>query len=126
MSQRNVSVTKKHMERYLPIMQQLDKEPNVSVLKTVEDDCLHFLVKCVSCFVNEHPKFRLLKKDRAEAKQKMHPYKKHFLSIGNNKHRNKIVKMVKKQNGRGLIISSLIAAAIPLITGFIQKMLKKK
>ena len=54
----------------------------------------------------------------------MLPYKKYFVTIANPNKKNNVLTAVKKQTGRGVILSSLIASAIPLISTILKKIIK--
>jgi len=99
---------------------------NIGDLKHYKKNQTKFICRCMKNILQEHPDFKLSKKNKVKLTKLMLPHKNKYRFIGDNKNLNKVHTMIKSQKGEGLIISSLIAAAIPLITKLVSKLVKKK
>ena len=117
-----MSIKKSQILKFGPRVHELVKQ-NVN-LSTLNKQTLKFLLSCISCLINNHPFFTLKNEEKAAVKEIMLPYKKYFVTIANPNKKNNVLTAVKKQTGRGVILSSLIASAIPLISTILKKILK--
>ena len=94
-----------------------------------ETECvINFLLKCLAAIIRKDPLMHehICSADRQTAKKLMYPFKNEYMHLANFKSHPKIIREIKSQKGTGIILSSLIAAAIPLITSLVESIVKKK
>jgi len=118
-------ISKKEIQKYLPDINRLNNCSNRHV-HSEHDNVIKFLIKCVKGIVENDAHFQLSNTEKNKAKKIMSPFKNEFRTIASSRKRGSIIKSMKQQHGRGVIISSLIAAAIPLISSLVSKLFKKK
>ena len=93
-----------------------------------ESECvINFLLKCIAAIIRKDPLMHehICSADKQTAKKLMYPFKNEYIHLANFKYHPKIIREIKSQKGTGIILSSLIAAAIPLITSLIESIVKK-
>ena len=117
-------IAKNDMIRYKPHLEQLSKHHPTSI-HNQDEKFVTFLVKALGGIVNNDV-LALTPAQKKKLRSIMMPFKDHFLLISNPKKRKENVTNIRKQYGSGLVISSLIAAAIPLISSLISKITNKK
>jgi len=94
-----------------------------------ENECvINFLLKCIAAIIKNDPLMHehICSADKQIAKKLMYPFKNEYLHLANFKYHPNVIQEIKSQKGTGIILSSLIAAAIPLITSLVESIMKKK
>lgn len=109
----------------LHALEGLSTRDQLCMMKNLDDSSINFLKNCLSCIVHDHPLLRLCGSDRKQALHILKREEKNLRYLVHEKNGTRVRGMIKKQKGKGFIISSLIAAAIPLISSLIQKLIKK-
>ena len=108
---------------------KLDKHPyeeQLAMIPTLKPAKLKFLAKCLGCIVNQDPKFKLSSSEKATIKKSYSPHQTDLIKLVRGAGNRSIQGHIRKQTGRGILLSTLIGAAIPLITKLIQKIAGKK
>jgi len=97
-------------------------------LHSENENIINFLLNCLSAIVHKNPDMHkhICPTNLAKAKTIMSPFKQEFLDMTRANRRGEVIHQIKTQKGGGFLLSGLLAAAIPLISTLIEKILKKK
>ena len=118
-----MSLRRRDLLMYEPIIHQLSRKQ--APLHSLNKGTVVFIIKCLSCIIHDKSRFRLSSSQRERVKTLMYPYKKDYTQLANLNNISRIHNSIQKQHGRGVFLSGLITAAIPLISSLLKKILKK-
>lgn len=97
----------------------LNNDPDFTCMRSMHPDMIYFLLKCITDLIQHHKCFKFTDRQKKDLVVILKPYRKKYEKIADCKKRTKHVKQI--QSGRGLLISSLIAAVAPMVYGLIKK-----
>lgn len=87
---------------------------------------LIFMLKCITDIIKTNTCIKFTPKQKETLYYMFYPHKKEFKLLSRPSMRASNIKTIKNQSGQGIILSSLIASVVPLISSLISKMLRKK
>ena len=117
----------KNRSNFMHSLNSIPPRKQMHILKNLDDAGLSFLNDCLTCILKGHSRHLKLKpKDRKLATKMWLPYRTKLQTMSDPKHRYRVLRGIRRQTGEGLIFSALIAAAIPLITNLISKLIGGK
>jgi len=122
---RKSRVSKKEIQKHMPDILRLNDCKDRHVHRE-HNNVIKFLIKCVRGIVENDNNFKMNDSEKIKARKIMTPFKTEFRALASPGRKTKMIQSMKEQRGSGVIISSLIAAAIPLITSLVSKLFKKK
>lgn len=99
----------------------------LSEIPKLKRDKVHLLAKCLSCIVRQDDvKFKLAEQEKKVLKKTFSPYKTELRKLAAHPGNKSLHNQIHRQTGRGIILSTLIGAAIPLIAKLVKKIIGKK
>lgn len=99
----------------------------LSEIPKLKRDKVQLLAKCLSCIVRQNDEnFKLTEREKKVLKKTFSPYKLELRKLAAQSGSQSLHNQIQRQTGRGIILSTLIGAAIPLIAKLVKKIIGKK
>ena len=127
----SVNMKAKQLKKNYPLLKILEKtslKRQPAIIQHLSSDTLGFLLESLSCILHNHPRFHLSTPEKHLAKTVLSPYIKpgDLKCITSKARRPASVKQIQLQRGRGILLTALLSAVVPLISGLVGKLFKKK
>ena len=120
-------VINKQLSRIAPILTNIIQNWDRvhSIIPHLPKKYLLLIIKLLGNIIKRRKGYQVPPKYHFKTRNVLHPFRSDYLYLSKPESRLEVVNAIRKQNGRGFFLSSLIAAAIPLISSFLKKILKK-
>lgn len=107
-------------------LESMPYENQLKLVRSLPSNQLNFLARCLHCLIYNQTRLRLTPSERTRVRSVLQPHHKELKYISSAGQGDKLSKQLRRQTGRGFLLSALITAAIPLISSVINKLLGKK
>lgn len=99
--------------------QLLANPQDLTCMRTMNPDLIYFLLKCITDLIHHQKHFKFSTRQKKDVCNILKPYKNKYMRLADYKKRNLNINLI--QRGKGVFISSLIAAVAPMIYSLVKK-----